>query len=423
VGAEATKRPVWAEIDLDAVRHNVGVLRRLAAPADLCAVVKADAYGHGAVPVSTAAVAAGATRLGVAVVEEGVELRGAGITAPVIVLSEPAPEAMPDAIANGLEPTLYTAGGIDAAERAVPSAGRATAFSPVTVHVKVDTGMHRVGADASEALELVRRVNGSRKLRLGSVWTHLAVADGTTDEDREYTTEQLQRYEEVLAVVESSSVEVPLRHAANSAGAIAHPRSRYGMVRCGIALYGEAPSPELAPVIAGAGETLRPVMSLKARVTLVKELAAGERPSYGRRRALGEDSVVATVPIGYADGVPRAWFEKGGSVLIGGESRQLAGTVTMDQIVVDCGPVGRDPKVSVGDEVVLIGCQQGSVLGASEWAERLGTISYEVLCGIGPRVPRVYLGLPDPGRGSVPEFDETTPKGEQMTATGIGTPR
>jgi alanine racemase len=165
------------------------------------------------------------------------------------------------------------------------------------------------------------------------------------------------------------------------------------MVRCGIALYGELPAPELAGTLA-PGEALRPVMSLKARVVFVRNLRAGERPSYGRKRALPEDSVVAVVPIGYADGVPRAWFDKLGTVLVGGKPRPLAGTVTMDQIVIDC---GLNSGVAVGDEVVLIGRQGAASLSASDWASALGTISYEVLCGIGPRVPRVIVERgPDP---------------------------
>ncbi len=164
------------------------------------------------------------------------------------------------------------------------------------------------------------------------------------------------------------------------------------MVRSGISIYGELPAAELAPFLEAAGETLLPVMSLKARVMLVRELSAGERPSYGRRRALGEDSVVAVIPLGYADGVPRAWFERNGTVLVGGQHRPLAGTVTMDQIVIDC---GADSGVRVGDEVVLIGRQGDQSLRASDWADVLGTISYEVLCGIGPRVTRVVVGERD----------------------------
>ncbi len=417
---EASLRPAWAEIDLDAVRHNAGVMKRIAGPAALCAVVKADAYGHGAVAVARAAIEGGATWLGVAVVEEGVELREAGITAPVLVLSEPPPEAMAEAVGKGLVPTVYTRAGIEAADSAAGSVGRTAAPArssgdatdrKVDVHLKVDTGMHRVGADPSEAVALAEAVCGSDNLRLGSVWTHLAVADGIGDEDRTFTSEQLRRYDEVLARLEKAGIAVPMRHAANSAGAIAHPASLYDMVRCGIAIYGELPAPELDPLLRASGETLLPAMSLKARVVLVRTLRAGERPSYGRRRALAEDSVVAVIPLGYADGVPRAWFERNGTVLVGGQHRPLAGTVTMDQIVIDCGAGSR---VDVGDEVVLIGRQGEASLGASDWATVLGTISYEVLCGIGPRVTRVIVGE----QGGDPKESMTSASSTSSTTSG-----
>jgi alanine racemase len=378
---EVLLRPVWAEIDLDAVRYNAALLRRVAGNAALCAVVKADAYGHGAVPVARAALEGGATWLGVAFAEEGVELRNAGITAPVLVLSEPTPGAMSRAVGHGLDPTVYSEDAIASAEAAAEAFGRT-----VHVHLKVDTGMHRVGADPDDVLSLAKTVCSARHLRLGSVWTHLAVAEGTGEEDTSFTLGQTCLYDEVLGSLADAGIEVPMRHAANSAGALAHPGARYDMVRCGIALYGELPAAELARTLP-EGEALRPVMSLKARVVLVRNLRAGARPSYGRKRALKEDSCVAVIPIGYADGVPRAWFDQG-SVLVGGHPRPLAGTVTMDQIIIDC---GRDSGVAVGDEVVLIGRQDGAGIAASDWATALGTISYEVLCGIGPRVPRVVV--------------------------------
>jgi alanine racemase len=316
------------------------------------------------------------------VVEEGVELRRAGITAPVLVLSEPPPDAMPEVVANTLVPAVYSPRGIAAADAAAASFGRT-----IDVHLKVDTGMHRAGGDPGEIVALAKSVCAAGNLRLGSVWTHLAVAEGMGAEDRDFTAAQTRLYEEVLSSLSGSGIEVPMRHAANSAGALAHPASRYDMVRCGIALYGELPGPDLEGVLP-AHEALRPAMSLKARVVFVRNLRAGARPSYGRKRALPGDSVVAVVPIGYADGVPRAWFDRVGTVLVGGQPWPLAGTVTMDQIIIDC---GRESRVAVGDEVVLIGRQGDARLSASDWANALGTISYEVLCGIGPRVPRVLV--------------------------------
>jgi len=379
---EAALRPVWAEIDLGAVRHNVGVLRRVTGT-DVCAVVKADAYGHGAVAVARAAIEGGAKWLGVAVIEEGVELRRVGIGAPVLVLSEPSPAGMQEAAVHDLSIAVYTKAGIEAAEAAAAKLGKI-----LDVHLKIDSGMHRVGADPGDVLSLAQLVNGFAHLRLGSVWTHLAVADGLEDEDRLFTEAQIHIYDEALALLAASGIEVPMRHAANSAGAIAHRSSRYDLVRCGIALYGELPVPGFAQYLDEVGEHLIPVMSLKANVGLVRRLSAGERPSYGRKRALPTDSTVVVAPIGYADGFPRALFDRQGTVLVGGRRRPLAGTVTMDQIIIDCGAEG---DVAVGDEVVLIGRQGEASLSASDWAETLGTISYEVLCGIGPRVHRVVV--------------------------------
>ncbi|HXW32970.1 MAG TPA: alanine racemase [Acidimicrobiales bacterium] len=385
----ASHRPVWAEIDLSAIGQNVRSLCRLVAPSKLCAVVKADAYGHGAVPVARAVLDAGGTWLAVAMVEEGASLRDAGIDSPILLLSEPPEDAMRDALELRLTPTLYTPEGIEAAANAARlwlSTQRLA--GGVSVHVKVDTGMHRVGADLEDAASILGRVLSEPALALQGTWTHLAVADGVSDEERAYTEQQLERFEDVLSRMRAAGVSPGIVHAANSAGAIAHPGSRFDMVRCGIALYGEPPALEMAEIVDSVlgVHGLRPVMTLKARVSMVRELEAGERPSYGRRVALRERSVVATVPIGYADGVPRRYFTEGGTVLVGGTRHPLAGTVTMDQIVVDCGP---GSKVAVGDEVIMIGRQGLEQVTAGDWAKVLGTISYEVLCGIGPRVPRI----------------------------------
>ena len=381
--AEGRSRPAWAEIDLEAVRHNIRLMRQVAAPAAVCAVVKADGYGHGAVTVAHTAIEAGVAGLAVAIVDEGIELRNAGVTAPILLLSEVAPAAAEAAIEHRLTPTLYTDEGKSAVERAVNRVG-----GRGTVHVKVDTGMHRVGLAPAAVIDFVGSVHAAPSLSLEGFFTHLAVADGDSPEDREFTDRKVVEFERQLRELAARGIRPAVRHAANSAGAIAHPRSRLDLVRTGIALYGELPNPSMATTIAAAsgGLSLRPVLSLRSQVVATRHLAAGERPSYGRLRALPGPSVVATVPIGYADGVPRRLFDTGGEVLIGGRRRPLAGSVTMDQIVVDCGD---DGDVAVGDEVVLIGRQGNDFIGASEWADRMGTISYEVLVGIGSRVPRV----------------------------------
>jgi alanine racemase len=397
-----TMARAWAEIDLAAVRHNARLLRRIAVPAALCAVVKANAYGHGAVPVARAALQAGATWLAVATVEEGVELRDAGITAPVLLLSEPPNEAMEDVLGGALTPTLCSFRGILSADEAAARRGVV-----LDVHVKVDTGMHRIGADPGQLAAVVSAVTASSHLRYGGLWTHMAVADGTREEDRAFTTAQLERFLALRHELSKIGHVAPLVHAANSAATIHYPESRLHLVRCGIALYGSQPSfadyratgmADDVAIGAAKGDSasgppaLRPVMSLRAKVSYVREVGAGERPSYGRMCPLDVPSFLATVPIGYADGLPRQYFFGGGTVLVGGRRRRLAGAVTMDQIVVDCGP---DATVSVGDDVVLIGSQGNESITAWDWAGVLKTIPNEVLSRIGPRVPRVVVDSED----------------------------
>ena len=399
--AQGRSRPAWAEIDLTAVAHNAAVLSRLAAPAELCAVVKAHGYGHGAPAVARAALAGGAQRLAVALVDEGMELRQHGITAPVLLLSECDPDAVDAALAYGLTPTLYSLEAIAAFAAAARASGH-----PIPVHLKVDTGMHRVGAAPEDLPQIAAVVANEPMLVLEGVWTHLPVADGVHEEDRAYTEAQLDRFDALVAALSDAGIATPLLHAANTAGTVAFPRARYGMVRCGIGLYGYLPGESVQraftaqaggdPARPAPAPALRPAMSLKARVVAIRTLDAGERPSYGRLRPLPERAVVATVPIGYADGVPRALFSGGYHVLIGGRRRPLAGMVTMDQIVVDCGD---DTSVRPGDEVVLLGRQGDEEITADDWAALLGTISYEVVCGVGPRMPRVVVNRPDPAGG------------------------
>jgi alanine racemase len=369
-------RAAWVEIDLRAVQANVVELTRIAQPARMLAVVKADAYGHGAVPIARAAVEAGASWLGVALVEEGVALREAEVDAPILVLSEPAPDAAPAVVAHDLTPVVYTTDGIDLLAKAVVERGTDETLS---VHLKVDTGMHRVGAAPAEAVALAQRVQLRTQLRLGGVCTHLAVAD---EPENSYTHEQLARFDAVIEELDGAGLRPELVHAANSAGLLAFPEARYDLVRVGIAMYGIAPVPELAD-----RAQLQPALSLKARVSHVKTLPAGARLSYGLRYEMSRAGQVATVPIGYADGVPRNLAAVGGEVVIRGRRHPIAGTVTMDQMMVD---IGHD-VVEVGDEVVLIGRQGDAVVTAQEWAERLGTIPYEIVCGIGPRAPRSYV--------------------------------
>jgi alanine racemase len=364
----------WADVSLDAVRANVTELRRLCAPAELCAVVKADGYGHGAVPVARAALEAGAAWLAVAQVPEAAPLRDHGIEAPVLLLSQPRPDELADAIALRLDVTVYNATMVDRLGAAALDAG-----TSVPVHLKVDTGMRRVGVEPDDAVGMARAITAHRGLALRSVWTHCAVADEVDDP---FTAGQVERYDAVLAGLTAAGIDVPMRHAANSAAAIAHPATRYDLVRCGIAVYGIPPAPALAGRV-----SLEPVVRLATEVSFVKAVAAGEGISYGLRHHVTRDTVIATLPIGYADGVFRRLGLDGQEVLIGGRRYPMVGAVTMDQVMVDVGP---GSEVRPGDEAVLLGGQGHERVTPDEWAARLGTISYEVVCALGARVERRY---------------------------------
>lgn len=355
-------RPTYALIDLQAIRHNVAAISEFMAPTQYCAVVKADGYGHGDVPVASAALDAGASRLAVALVEEGIRLREAGIDAPILVLSQPDIASATEIVHWDLTPTVYTAD--------FASALKVEGFGG-GVHVKVDTGMHRVGVAANRFDELMESMH-REQIRVEAVFTHFPVADT----DLDFTRSQIDLFDELVA-----KHDVPLAHLANTPGALLFPEANRDFSRIGLGTYGLHPCDATRELV-----DLRPAMSVVSHVSHVQRLAAGSRPSYGRRQPLGSDSTVVTVPIGYADGYPRLLSGKG-RALIHGASYPLVGTVTMDQAMVAVG----DAELAVGDEVVLMGSRGGEVIGADEWATKIGTISYEIVCSIGPRVPRRYL--------------------------------
>jgi len=364
-------RPSWVEVDLDAIRHNVREISRVVAPAQFCAVVKADGYGHGDVPVAEAALEAGADRLAVATVTEGMRLREAGIEAPVLLLSEATDADVATLIANHLTPTVYSEGYLSALAEG--------ADEPLAIHVKLDTGMHRVGTDEATAAGLVARIQDDPALRLEGLWTHFPSAE----DDAAFTGAQIKQLRQFVDLHTAAGAVPDLVHAANSAGALLYPEARFDMVRIGLAMYGCYPSPACREVA-----TLQPAMRVVSQVVHTKRLPAGSRPAYGRIRPLEEESTVATIPIGYADGITRRLAKIGGEVLIGGKRRPYSGVVTMDQIVITMG----DDPVQIGDEVVLLGGQGDEEIDADEWAERLDSVSWEVLCGFGPRLPRRYRG-------------------------------
>jgi alanine racemase len=369
-------RPTAVEVDLDAVRHNVRALKP--AGAELMAVVKGSGYGHGDIAVARAAIEAGATWLGVALVEEGIGLRDAGIAAPVLVLSELPPGSEVDALAAGLIPTVYSDEGIDAV------AGAARRLDPpVAVHIKVDTGMHRVGAyPPSSVVGLVGRA-ARAGLVVEGLWTHFARAE----DDATTTREQLERFADAVG-------RLPARprylHAANSAATILYQDSHLDLVRPGIACYGLEPAPGV-----GSSLGLRPALAWRSRVAMVRRLPAGEALSYGHRYRLQREATIATVPVGYEDGFARSLSSRA-DVLIAGRRHRVAGNVTMDQILVDCG----DDPVFRGDEVVLIGQSGEDEISADELATLMGTNSYEVVTSIGERVPRVYVNERPAGDGA-----------------------
>jgi len=367
-------RPSWIEIDLDAVEHNAAVIRSHIAPAALCAVVKADAYGHGDIPVAEAAIRGGASWLAVALIAEGVRLREADVDVPILVLSEPTLEEMELIVAHGLTPTAYRASFVDLLAAV---AEHATTL-PYPVHLKLDTGMHRVGAAPVEAFEIARKIDEDPRLTLQGVFTHFPVADTDPDFTRRQNTSLVQ-FVDALA---EEGIRPRLIHAANTAAAFDIEETRHDLCRVGLGLYGLRPTRQ-----SGADLDLRPAMRVVSHVGYVRRLPSGARPSYGRARTLEGRHNVATVPIGYADGVPRS-LSSTGEVLIGGKRYPYAGTVTMDMVIIDLG----DDEAAVGDEVVFLGAQGPETITADDWAEMLGTISWEVVCDFGPRLPRRYIG-------------------------------
>jgi alanine racemase len=365
-------RPTVAIVDLDAIRHNVHTLKPQSA--DVMAVVKANGYGHGSVQVARAAQTAGARWFGVALVEEGIELRDAGIGGPILVLTEFPAGSEKEALAADLTPSLYTEEGLQLLAEAAGSLGR-----KVGVHVKVDTGMHRVGIDPGRLVPFVSSVLESG-LELEGLWTHFAKSAEPGDP---FTGRQLERFNEVFDLLRERGMVPRYRHAANSAAIMSRPEAHLDLVRLGIAMYGLSPGPDLGE----AAAKLEPALSWKSSVSMVKRVGTGEAISYEQRYTLDRPSTIITVPVGYADGYSRLLGGKA-QVLIRGRRYPVAGTVTMDQFMVDCG----DDHTEAGDEVVLIGTQGDERISADDLAGWMGTINYEVVCGVSERVPREYVG-------------------------------
>ena len=385
--------PVWAEIDLTAIAQNVQEVRRITNPkARVLAVVKANAYGHGAVEVSKAALANGASWLGVARISEALALRQAGITAPVLVMGYIPPEQSLEVVKNDLSQAVYSREMAQALSAAAAKIG-----GKAKIHIKIDTGMGRIGIwSGPNAPAEIMAIAATPHLELEGLFTHFANADG----DLDYTRLQLDRFLDTVDALRRKGLEIPLLHAANSPALLALPEAHLDLVRAGIIIYGLSPTENIrhsgGTIIYGPPPTdprqqnlirLRPAMSLKARVAYVKKAPAGFNVSYGCTYTTAAPTTIATLPLGYADGYPRS-LSANGEVLIQGRRLPVIGRVCMDQIMVD---VGNDLEVSMGEQAVLLGRQDDAEITANELATKLNTINYEVVCMINWRVPRLYV--------------------------------
>lgn len=367
------ERPVWAEIDLAAIAHNVEQIRKITpSSAEICAVVKANAYGHGAAAVARAVLQAGASRLAVAISNEALELRRAGFRVPILVLGY-TPVCQADLIVeHDITQTIFT---MDSAQ-ALSAAATAT-DKTVKVHIKIDTGMGRIGICPEDAGDFAVAVSNLPGIQIEGVFSHFATSDS---QDKTFTYEQYNRFMEGVQHIEAKGIHIPIRHISNSAAILDLPHMHLDMVRPGIILYGLWPSDEVNKPI-----TLRPAMKLKAQVSLIKDMPSHSPISYGCTYFTNKPSYIATLPVGYADGWSRLLANKA-HVLVRGQRAPLVGRVCMDQCMIDVTPI---PGVKAGDEALLFG---GADLPVEELARHMGTINYEIVCMVGKRVLRLYLG-------------------------------
>lgn len=365
----------WAEVDLAAIAHNVREVKRWLGPdIHLLPIVKANAYGHGAVEVSRAVLKAGADALGVARVEEGVQLRMARVYAPILVMGHTPIWDAEEVVAHALTPTVNS---IELAEELSRIAERRMVSLPV--QIKVDTGLIRYGSLPGEAIELAMAVHQVPNLNLEGIYTHFACGE---DEDPEYTREQLDQFQRVVHTLRKRGVEFRFQHAGHVTN-VGMPDLQLNMVRIGLAVYGLSPAPNMA-----AEMELKPAMSLKSRIIRIASIPAGQSVGYGRTFVSPRPARIGTVPIGYGDGLD--WrLQNRGSAVVRGQRAPIVGRVSMDNITLELTDVG---GVEVGDEVVLLGCQSGERISAEELAALAGTISYDVPCSVTARVPRVYTG-------------------------------
>jgi len=374
----------WVEVDLDHYRHNWGEVRRLIGPqVEIMPAVKADAYGHGAIEISRIALECGASCLGVANADEGVQLRAGGIDAPVVILSPATVSEIREIIKYNLTPSISDVSFAREFEQALCAAD-----IRMPVHIEVDTGMGRGGLIYSEALQTIREIASLPHLILRGVFTHFSSSEAADDDHNRL---QWERFNRTLEELGKSGIEIPVKHMSNSGGVINFPHCHFDLVRPGIMTYGICPAKDPSP-----GVDLLPVMSFKTSIVLVKEFPKDYGIGYNRTYVTSRPTRIATIPVGYGDGFGVILSNRG-EALIRGQRAPIVGRVSMDMCMVD---VTHIPECRIGDEAVLLGKQGGEYISANEIAARAGTISYEVLCALGKRAPRVFL---DKGRANAVE--------------------
>lgn len=366
------ERPVWAEVNLAAIAHNVRQIKEYIKPGTkICAVIKADAYGHGTSAVVRTALSAGVDYLGVAILNEAINLRQDGVTVPILVLGYTPPQQAVRIVDNNVTQTIFDYKLAEAISQAAMAVGKKS-----KVHIKIDTGMSRIGIRPEDAGDFAAAVASLPGLEVEGVFSHFANADSA---DKSFAWEQFSRFKRALALIEAKGIKIPIRHIANSAATLDMPETHLDMVRPGIIMYGLWPSDEVSRRI-----DLKPAMKFKAKISFVKEVPAAVSISYGREYFTKTVSRIATLPVGYADGWTRQLSGKA-SVVIRGKRAPIVGRICMDQCMVD---VTHIPGAAQGDTALLFG---GDQLPAEEIAEKLGTINYEVICLVGKRVPRHYI--------------------------------
>ncbi len=366
-----TERATRAIIDLGAIAHNVAAIRKkIGDRRGLMAVVKADGYGHGAVEVSRTALRSGADSLAVALPEEGQHLREAGIEAPILVLGLIQLEEAWKVVDSQLDQTVSSIALLEALDQQAASAS-----AKVNVHVKVETGLGRIGIEPHEVVPFLRRAKNCRNLKVAGLFSHFSAAD---ERDKTFSQHQLQLFEQTIRDIQHACIELPRKHMANSAATLDLPESYYDLVRPGLIIYGLYPSTEVSHSV-----ELKPAMTLKTRVCYLKTVPSGTPISYGRTFVTKKQTRVATLPLGYGDGYKRALADKG-EVLIKGRRARVIGRICMDMCMIDVSDV---PDVQVGDEAIVFGQEPT----ADELAAKIGTINYEVVTTVGKRVPRVYV--------------------------------